>query len=309
MLLCLGTTPTVQRTMSFPRVLIDQVNRATTVLDSASGKSINVARVLHTLGESVIATGFLGGQGGALIRRDLEAAGIPHDFVTVAQNTRTCTTVIDLSTTHATELVQEHAVIDPADWDQLRAKLAGLIPQSRIVVLSGSLPPQAPQDFYADCLKIANQHHIPVILDGRGTPLRHAMPHRPWVVKPNRAELAETVGFAIDTRAALRTAITQLIAGGPQWAVITMGPQGAVVSDGQSFWHLHVPKIESVNPIGSGDSFAAGIAAALSRGQAMPEAARLGAACAVANALTPLPGHIHLSDVERLRPQITLDPM
>ena len=50
MILCLGTTPTMQRTMLFPRVRIDEVNRAAEVREYASGKSVNVAKVLKTLG-------------------------------------------------------------------------------------------------------------------------------------------------------------------------------------------------------------------------------------------------------------------
>ena len=43
MILCLGTTPTVQRTMTFAKLNIDAVNRAIEVKQTASGKSINVA--------------------------------------------------------------------------------------------------------------------------------------------------------------------------------------------------------------------------------------------------------------------------
>src|SRR5947199_2381388 len=96
MILCLGTTPTVQRTMTFDRVTADAVNRAREVLETASGKSINVARTLHTLGHEVLASGFLGGQPGQFIRDDLDRAGIPHHFIDVTPvKTRTCTTVID----------------------------------------------------------------------------------------------------------------------------------------------------------------------------------------------------------------------
>src|SRR5438046_1242556 len=104
MILCLGTTPTVQRTMTFERLLLDHVNRAATVLESASGKSLNVARTLDTLGAEVLAVGFLGGDTGKLVRDDLAAANIAHEFLEVAPRTRTCTTVIDRATNTVTEL-------------------------------------------------------------------------------------------------------------------------------------------------------------------------------------------------------------
>ena len=107
MILCLGTTPAVQRVMTFDRLHVDGVNRARLVAQSASGKSINVTRVVHTLGEDVIATGFVGGDAGAFIRKDLDAAGIRHAFVEVEPTTRTCVTVIDEAVRTATELIEE----------------------------------------------------------------------------------------------------------------------------------------------------------------------------------------------------------
>src|SRR4051794_28156752 len=106
MILCLGTTPTMQRTMLFDRVAIDGVNRATEVREYASGKSVNVAKVLHTLGHHPLATGFVGGARGALLCEHLDLAGVAHDFVTVEPATRMCTTVIDRATGAVTEFVE-----------------------------------------------------------------------------------------------------------------------------------------------------------------------------------------------------------
>src|SRR3954452_5996785 len=128
MILCLGTTPTVQRTMTFERLSLDNVNRAAEVLETASGKSLNVARVAHTLGEPVLATGFAGGDSGAFLREDLTRAGIAHDFVTVEPKTRTCVTAIDRANKTATELIQESSEVEKPAWGRLRARLSELLP-------------------------------------------------------------------------------------------------------------------------------------------------------------------------------------
>ena len=64
---------------------------------AASGKPINVARVLHTLGRRPLASGFVGGETGKFIRRDLDEIGLAHDFVEVEPATRICVTVVDRS--------------------------------------------------------------------------------------------------------------------------------------------------------------------------------------------------------------------
>ena len=52
MILCIGTTPAAQRVMLFRKLTLDAVNRAAATHDGAAGKSINVAKVLKTLGEA-----------------------------------------------------------------------------------------------------------------------------------------------------------------------------------------------------------------------------------------------------------------
>src|SRR5688500_755231 len=123
MIVCLGTTPTMQRTMLFDRVETDAVNRAAEVREYASGKSVNVAKVLRTLGHPAVATGFAGGTRGALLGQYLDQAGVQHAFVDVEAETRLCTTVIDRSTGTVTELVEDAGPVEPEAWQALARRL------------------------------------------------------------------------------------------------------------------------------------------------------------------------------------------
>src|SRR5262249_7634141 len=87
---------------------------------------------------------------------------------------------------------------------------------------------------------------------------------------------------------------------GPKWAVITDGPRDAIASDGEKFWKVTPPPITPVNPIGSGDAFAAGLTLALLEKKDLPHACKLAAACGAANALNSPAGHGRRDDVERL---------
>lgn len=316
MIICLGTTPADQRTMTFGSLQLNAVNRAAGVTRTASGKSINVARVARTLDAKVTATGFVGGDAAAFIRRDLDSAGIQHDFVDVEPNTRLCVTVIDKATGSATELIEESKPVDPDAWDRLAATLQRLLRASAgepsMLVLSGTLASGAPQDFYARCVTQALAEGVDTIVDAAGEPLRLAISARPLVVKPNRDELARTLGpqTRIDTStdAGLREAMRQVVASGARWVVVTLGDEGAMASNGERFWRIVVPKVDVVSPIGSGDSFAAGLAVAITRGEAMPAALALGAACGVANAMTPVAGHVRPDDVAALMNELRVEP-
>lgn len=292
--------------MTFNRVVIDDVNRATDVHDYASGKSINAARVAHTLGEDVLACGFVGGSRGAELLRDLDASGIRHDFVHVRPQTRQCVTVINRSTGTATELVEESQPVEVSAWHALEGKLQGLLPRAKVWILSGTLPPGAPVDFYARWVGAARNAGALVLLDARGEPMRSALQCPGFVLKINRDELAATVGADLSVESRLLQAMGQSC---PREGriVITMGAAGAVAGDGQSAWRVKSPTVRAVSAVGSGDAFAAGLAIGLSRGDSLPQACQLAAACGAANALTPLAGHLHAEEVERLRAEAQVE--
>jgi len=305
MILCLGPTPTVQRSMIFDHFQVDEVNRAAQVSEYASGKSPNVARVLRTLGAEVLEVGFAGGDRGRFLLDDLRSANISCEFVTVDATTRLCTTIIDRTTGTATELVEESAAIESRGWEQMDRLLERVLPQAEVWVFSGSLPPGAPQDFYARWLPLAKQRSAKVIIDTRGEPLRLALKHPGFIAKLNRDELAGTMQTDLDSTDALRKAVVQITPAGGA-SIVTMGGAGALASDGQDVWQITPPKVKAVSAVGSVDAFAAGLALELSRGKKLVDCLALAAACGAANALTDRAGHVIAADVERLGRQVTI---
>jgi tagatose 6-phosphate kinase len=306
MILCLGLTPVYQRSMTLERVMLDDVNRASQVHDYASGKSINVARVLHALGQDPLITGFIGGTRGTMLCRDLDAAGLRHDFITVAPETRQCITVIDRAAGTATELVEESAPVQDRDWRALEQMLESILPKSRIWIFSGTLTPGAPPDFFARWLPLARQTGAIAIIDARGEPLRLAMQESNAILKMNRNELAMTLNRDLSEESRLIDAIrTHTPAEGKM--IVTLGAAGALASDGRSCWRVISPRVRAISAIGSGDAFAAGLAAGIVDRKPFPEALQLAAACGAANAMTALAGHLSREDVERLTAAVVIE--
>ena len=295
--------------MTFARLTLDSVNRAASVLTSASGKSINVARTLSRMNIPCIALCCLGGDSGKFVRDDLAAAGINHDFITVAPPTRTCTTVIDLANHTTTELVEETPALGGNDYVEILNLLARHLHNATALVLSGTLAPNVPISFYAQCTAMARRKEIPVILDARHQPLLEALAEKPTVIKPNIHELQETVSYPITDEKSLKQAMLDLQKQGAKWVVITNGANEILCCDGNQFWRITPPKITPINPIGSGDAFAAGLAFAATTTLHLPEACRLAAAFGAANALNSPPGHARKQDVDRLFSSINIFDM
>jgi 1-phosphofructokinase family hexose kinase len=306
MILCIGTTPALQRVMVFRALKLDAVNRATTTLDGAAGKSVNVAKVLKSLGEHPFATGFLGGEHGESVRAVIEARHIEHEFIRVAAPTRQCITVIDQASGDITELVEESRPVDGAHYDQLiqivRRRAAGC----KALVMSGTITPGGPVDLYRTCTQVAHEAGALSVVDAQGSALIEALKAKPGLVKPNRTELAATVGHPLNDQSALVAAMRELHERGAQRVVVTAGKDPTLAFDGDRVWSIQPPAITPVNPIGSGDSTTAALVWRLLRGDDLGEAARWAAAAGAANALSLMPGELDAGDVERLAGQTTV---
>jgi len=286
--------------MVFDSLHLDQVNRAATTLEGAAGKSVNVAKVLHALGAHPLATGFLGGDRGAFLQACLDQQGVPHQFVQVQTPTRQCVTLVDQSTGQITELVEESRSVQLSDCTSLMAIVQSQIPSARAVVMSGTIAPGVPPDFYLDCARLAREAGALAVIDAQGPALLRALAAQPGLVKPNRAELAATVGRALAGEGGVLAAMRELGQSGAQRVVVTDGKNPALAWDGHRQWRITMPSIRPVNPIGSGDAFTAGLVWRLVAGDDLGEACRWAAAAGAANALTLMAGELERLEVERL---------
>lgn len=308
MILCIGTTPATQRVMVFRKLTLDAVNRAVTTLDGTAGKSVNVAKVLRALGERPVAAGFLGGDRGEQLRADLEARGIELDFVKVAARTRQCTTLLDTSAGTQTELVEESQPVAAADYEELMRVIRRRVQGCRAVVMSGTITPGGPPDLYFHGTQIAHEAGAVAVVDAQGPALLETLRAKPELVKPNRSELAATLGRELKDEAAVLAAIRELCQRGAQRVVVTAGKDPGLAFDGQHWWRVHPPRIDAVNPIGSGDAFTAGLVVSLLRGEDLGEACRWASAAGAANALTLLAGEVRREDVEQLAARSSVEP-
>ncbi|MGC4005368.1 MAG: PfkB family carbohydrate kinase [Pirellulales bacterium] len=170
---------------------------------------------------------------------------------------------------------------------------------AQVVVLSGSLPQGTPADYYATLL---DGFQGRAILDVRGPELLAALPHRPWLVKPNREELGKTVGRTLLAHEEIVAAMRAVQAQGARNVAVTHGPAEVLLltesGDVQRFVPPRIPTV--VNPIGSGDSFAAGAAVSAARDDDPIHAVKLGIAAAAANVETLLPARWAPGRVEAL---------
>ncbi len=296
MILAAGLTPAWQQVLVFDSLSLGTVNRAREVHWCASGKVLNAARALHSLGGPGKALTVVGGSLGGAIRRDCERLGIAARWVECALPTRVCTTLLDTARHGATELVPNAGEVTAAERDAFRAAYAEEARAAAVVVLIGSLPVGTPADFYRE---LVARTPGKVILDARGPELLAALPAKPFLVKPNREELQRTLGRELRTDADLFEAMREVNGRGAEWVVITDGKNPVYALAGQDLYRFQPPAAAVLNPIGCGDCMAAAIAWATFHGREPPDAIRLGLAAAADKLGRLLPGLIDRDCVAR----------
>ncbi|MFA7173859.1 MAG: hexose kinase [Kiritimatiellia bacterium] len=290
MILCLGLSPALQRTMVFKQMRLNEVNRVRQVTVSAAGKALNTARGLAALGVECTATGFNGGHNGDLITSFLREYGVDSALTAMCAETRLCTTLIDEASGAVTELVEEAPKPDAHEIASFVQQNIELVKDCRMLVISGTLPPWVADDFYRPFTIAAQQAGISVVIDSHKAALLSVLRDQPLMVKLNLCELEFTFNQSVTSELQLVELMGRLIAGGARSVFVTQGKEGACLLEGAKFSKYPSPSImRHCNPIGSGDCATAGIVCELIDGGSMQEAARFGVACGSANveSLTP----------------------
>ncbi len=296
----------VDTTYIIKRLQTGAIHTVQTVNRVAGGKANNVARVLHLLGVNTLATGFAGSHAGAFIKEDLERLGIAADFEWIDGENRTCLVLVDQEGGSLTEIREPGPVISAGEAERFIDRFIRLASGARAVVLSGSLPPGLPPDYYARLIRISRGAGGFVALDGSGEALRQALPAGPDLVKPNREELAAWAGRALSDHADLLDAARLMRSHGARAVAVSLGQDGLLYTGPDGTWQCQPPPVALRNSVGSGDSLVAGILAGRLTGRSIDETLRLGVACGTANAMTDAVASPELADLDRLMPAIKL---
>jgi tagatose 6-phosphate kinase len=309
MILAVCLNPALQRTLHFQSLEFDRVNRAKSIVISTGGKGVNVARVASTLGADVLLLTLLGGTHGREVKAHLKKEGILFHAIPVRGNTRICTTLLDPENGTQTELVEESEPVTKEDVQRADRTFERLLPRCSLVILSGTAPKGFPDTVYGKWIAMATRTHVPSILDAPMKLAENGLASKPWLFKPNWHEMETLLGVTVRSESEAGKAMESLRSRGAQNVLVTKEGPLALALTGSGFFRILSTDLNVVNPIGSGDSIAAGIGAAFLRGKSLPEALRFGMACGGANVLTPLAGTVRKKDVRTLLKDIRIQPI
>ena len=248
------------------------------------GKGINVSTVLRNLGVENAALGFLAGFTGRALDQGLRDAGIRTDFIWLEEGLTRVN--MKIKADQETEINGAGPAIPAAALEELFAKLDRL-QSGDVLVLAGSIPTSLPDDIYQRILARLANREILTAVDATGRLLRAVLPYRPFLIKPNRAELGELFGRALNGDAEIEDCARRLQKEGARNVLVSMAGDGSLLLDETGSVHrLGVPAGTVCNSVGAGDSMVAGFLAGWLEHGDYTLAHRLGTAAGAATAFS-----------------------
>ena len=282
MIYTVTVNPALDYVLQLPEVKDGETNRSSDTQFLAGGKGINVSQILNQLGVDNTAWGFVGGFTGEELIRQLNVKKISSDFVRISDDTRVNVKI------HA----QEETEINAAGPDITDQEVAAFksrlddLEAGDVVVLSGSLAPSLPTDFYESLLPLIREKGAEFVVDTTGEALLRTLKFNPLVIKPNHHELADLFDTSFSSTADMLEAAKKLQKLGAQNVMISMAGEGAYLVTADHVYHANAATGTAVNSVGAGDSMIAGFVGTWFEKHDAAEGLRVGSACGGATAFT-----------------------
>jgi 1-phosphofructokinase len=279
--------PSIDKTITIEHLIPYGLNRVIDSRTDPGGKGVNVARVLKNFYVNVTVCGLIAGNQGKLLLDYLNRDGIQTDLLENTGETRVNLKILDESTNQTTEINEAGFMVTPEILASFKLKLKQSIHEANLVVLSGSLPPGVPENFYAECIALAKDEGIPSVLDADGNAFAEGVKAIPFAVKPNLRELELLTGNTFSNMNEIAQAAKKLIAVGIEIVIISMGPDGAIVADKNQVFRVNSWDVEVKSATGSGDSMVASLAYSILKKDSLFDIAKLTTAAGTITASKP----------------------
>lgn len=307
MIVSVTMNPSVDISYHLDEFILNEVNRVAHVSKTAGGKGLNVARVIHLLDVPVTATGILGGTLGTFIENQLDRDGIAHDFLKTNQESRNCIAILHEG--KQTEILEAGPHFSTKEKNEFLTHFGKFLKAGNIITISGSLPRGFDASVYTEMIRLASEQQIPVLLDCSGKVLEQVLKAKkamPDLIKPNIDELNQLLGKKLhaENLDGLKTALADPLFADIEWVVVSLGAKGAFVKHNDAYFQVKIPSVQVVNPVGSGDSVVAGLAAAMLQGKSVEDIMKTAMTTGVLNAMETQTGYVNKAKFDLIFQQV-----
>lgn len=248
---------------------------ASSFAEVSGGKGANQAVAAARLGANVTMIGRVGDDAFAnQLRGNLNSEGIDTTFVLATEACPSGVAVVAVEQSGENSILVVPGANGRVDVADVTAA-AGMIRSSDVLLLQLEIPIES----VLAAINIARESGVRVILDPAPSPRQ--FPRALFnvdVICPNQSEAAAILGRGIDSIADAKQAAVELARRGVKYAIVTLGAQGAVASNGDDVHSFQPHAINAIDTTAAGDAFAGAFAVHWAEDDLIAEAVRF--ACA-----------------------------
>jgi len=264
------------------------LTRANHTLSSAGGKGINVSVQLNYLGMETTTMGFIAGHMGHAVEHSLHEHNITTNFVWTDGETRAnIIVIVDGKEVSPLEVNATGPQVSEMALNRFQKRFKNALLRCDYIMCGGSLAPGLDSDFYKTLIQKTMEKNVKVMLYASGDEFNHACELGPWMSKPDIRERSEVLGKPVGSKDQAYEVGQELLKTGSEIVVMAhsltkpLAEQMVFTKDG--IWNYKATETKTVNRVGAGDAFTAGMLFKLLRGHDMSIASRYGMAASLAS--------------------------
>ncbi|WP_439487974.1 1-phosphofructokinase family hexose kinase [Algoriphagus sp.] len=297
----LTISPALDKSTTIDRLQPEKKLRCEEPTYEPGGGGINVSRAIHIMGGESLAIYAAGGPEGDRIEALLEKEGVVQHRIKTEKPTRENLLVMESSTDKHYRFGMPGSELSESELKQCLDAVRELPDEVEYLVASGSLPPGAPEDFYAQVADIAREKNVKCMIDTSGKPLLKAAGSGVCLMKPNLSELSELAGKDEITGMEQEEIARKIISEGKaEILIVSLGARGAMLVTKDTLEYVVPPTVMQKSTVGAGDTMVASVILSLSRGDDIHDAVKWGVAAGTAATMTPGTELCRKEDVQKI---------
>jgi tagatose 6-phosphate kinase len=309
MILTVTINPLLERRLTFDKIIIGNQNRNGKGQLKAGGKGINVSRQLNRLGVQNLAFTFLGGNNGKLLKEVLLRESINFAFVRTNCETRDASLILDKSHNSVTSYFSSDAEISKPEVYEFQMKLEKMIQNCEMVIFSGSSSCEIADSIFPYGIEIARKYDKISICDTYDRHLKNCIEAGPTIIHNNIEETENSSNINLRSEKEKAGYLNYLYSKNIKQSYLTDGGNDFYCSNFDYHFKVKLPKANSVDSTGSGDSFVAGIAYGWHKNLTFEDTLRFASALGISNSLSFETSNVSSKDADLLSHSIKIEPI
>ena len=262
---------------------VGKLNRVRKEEYMAGGKGLNVSMVCNQLHMDTIATGFLGGFTGNFVKEELDKEGIQYHFVEANGITRINMKIAGID---ETEINLTGVNVSRSQFDELYAYLDSNLTANDALIISGNAAKGIDVNDYGTLCALANDKNALLVVDTNQAYLEGLLSYKPFLIKPNVAELAGVFKTTISSEEDIVMYAKKMQNMGAQNVLVSNGSKGAILITEDGVYYGDPIKGKRVNSIGAGDSMVAGFVCEWLQTKSYEKSLKMGLVCGALTAFS-----------------------